>query len=34
MAQTDLQPSTRQFGRNDDKLLNPLGRVHWMTSES
>ena len=34
MAQTDPQPGARKFGRSDDKHLNPLGRVHWMVSES
>ena len=34
MAQTDPKQSAREFEPIDDKHLNPLGRVHWMASES
>jgi hypothetical protein len=34
MAQTDHQPSTRDVEPNDDQRVNPLGRIHWMMSES
>ncbi|WP_445143492.1 hypothetical protein [Dyella sp. Tek66A03] len=31
MAQTNHTQSAREFEPIDDKRLNPLGRIHWMS---